>query len=302
MITWFARVTCCSLLWIDVMSELESSQRLTGESKVKIHNFANVSPKAALSDGVVVGPGAVIGPDVIIGPNTLVGPNVIIDGRVKIGSNNKIFPGACIGLEPQDLKYKGDLTEVLIGNNNTLRECVTINRATFNGEKTVIGDQNLLMAYSHLGHNCEIGNNVVISNSVQVAGHVLVEDRAVIGGCLGIHQFVQIGYLAMVGGMTRVDRDVPPYCLAEGHPGRMRGLNKVGIKRNNLDKDNKDEYNQLKRIWNLLFKSNYVISDGLKMARQETLLDAPNRLCDFIELSISKGRRGPMSSLMTTIK
>ena len=282
------------------MSELDSSESLIGDEKVNIHNFADVSPKADLGKGVYVGPGAVIGPDVIVGPNTWIGPNVIIEGKVKIGSNNKIFPGACIGLEPQDLKYNGDSTYVLIGDNNTFRECVTINRATFEGEKTIVGNQNLLMAYSHLGHNCEIGNNVVIANSVQIAGHVVVEDRAVIGGCLGIHQFVHIGYLAMVGGMTRVDRDVPPYCLAEGHPGRMRGLNKVGIKRKSIDKENKEEYLQLKRIWNLLFKSNYVISDGLKIAKQENLFQSSERLCGFIELSIGKGRRGPMPSLMPT--
>jgi len=280
------------------MSELESSGSLIGDTKVNIHDFADVSPKAELGKGVRVGPGAVIGPDVIVGANTWIGPNVIIDGQVKIGSNNKIFPGACIGLEPQDLKYNGDSTDVLIGDNNTFRECVTINRATFEGEKTIIGNQNLLMAYSHLGHNCEIGNNVVIANSVQIAGHVVVEDRAVIGGCLGIHQFVHIGYLAMVGGMTRVDRDVPPYCLAEGHPGRMRGLNKVGIKRKSMDKVNKEEYLQLKRIWNLLFKSEYVISDGLKIAKKENLFQSSSRLCEFIELSIGKGRRGPMPYLI----
>ncbi|WP_413391562.1 acyl-ACP--UDP-N-acetylglucosamine O-acyltransferase [Prochlorococcus marinus] len=282
------------------MGELESSESLIADYKVNIHDFADVSPKAELGEGVCVGPGAVIGPDVIVGPNTWIGANVIIEGKVKIGSNNKIFPGACIGLEPQDLKYNGDPTNVLIGDNNTFRECVTINRATFEGEKTIVGNQNLLMAYSHLGHNCEIGNNVVIANSVQIAGHVVVEDRAVIGGCLGIHQFVHIGYLAMIGGMTRVDRDVPPYCLAEGHPGRMRGLNKVGIKRKSIDKDNKEEYLQLKRIWNLLFKSDYVISDGLKIAKQENLLQSSARLCGFIELSIGKGRRGPMPSLMPT--
>ena len=284
------------------MNELQSSKNLFGDNKIYIHDYADVSPKAELGKGVYVCSGAVIGPDVIIGPNTWIGPNVIIEGSVKIGSNNRIFPGACIGLEPQDLKYKGDFTDVLIGDNNTLRECVTINRATFEGEKTIIGNQNLLMAYSHLGHNCEIGNNVVIANSVQIAGHVFIEDRAVIGGCLGIHQFVHIGYLAMIGGMTRVDRDVPPYCLAEGHPGRMRGLNKVGIKRNNIDKDNKEEYLQLKRIWNLLFKSGYLISDGLKMARQENLLQSSSRLCEFIELSIVKGRRGPMPSLISAKK
>ncbi len=282
------------------MSELQSSERLIVDNQVNIHAFADVSPKAELGKGVCVGSGAVIGPDVIVGPNTWIGPNVIIEGKVKIGSNNKIFPGACIGLEPQDLKYRGDSTYVLIGDNNTFRECVTINRATFEGERTIVGNQNLLMAYSHLGHNCEIGDRVVIANSVQIAGHVVVEDRAVIGGCLGIHQFVHIGYLAMVGGMTRVDRDVPPYCMAEGHPGRIRGLNKVGIKRQNIDKENKEEYLQLKRIWNLLFKSEYVISDGLKIARQENLLQSSARLCGFIELSIGKGRRGSMPFLMST--
>ena len=284
------------------MREIESTENLTGKNKVHIHDFADVSPMAELGKGVYVGSGAVIGPDVIVGQNTWIGPNVIIEGRVKIGSNNKIFPGACIGLEPQDLKYKGDCTEVLIGDNNIFRECVTINRATFEGEKTIIGSKNLLMAYSHLGHNCEIGNNVVIANSVQIAGHVVIEDRAVIGGCLGIHQFVHIGYLSMVGGMTRVDRDVPPYCLVEGHPGRMRGLNKVGIKRKNIDKDNKEEYLQLKRIWNLLFKSDHVIYDGLKIARQERLLQPSSRLCDFLDLSIARGRRGPMPYLISTNK
>ncbi len=284
------------------MSERQSSESLIADNKVNIHEFADVSPKAELGRGVSVGSGSVIGPDVIVGPNTWIGPNVIIEGKVKIGSNNKIFPGACIGLEPQDLKYGGDSTDVLIGDNNTFRECVTINRATFEGEKTIVGNQNLLMAYSHLGHNCDIGNSVVIANSVQIAGHVVVEDRAVIGGCLGIHQFVHIGYLAMVGGMTRVDRDVPPFCLVEGHPGRMRGLNKVGIKRQTLDKENKEEYLQLKRIWNLLFKSEYVISDGLKMARQENLLQSSARLCGFIELSIGKGRRGPMPYFISTNK
>ncbi len=284
------------------MSEMKSFENLIAKNKVNIHDFADVSPKAELGKGVYVSSGAVIGPEVIVGANTWIGPNVIIEGRVKIGSNNKIFPGACIGLEPQDLKYKGDSTDVLIGNNNTFRECITINRATFEGEKTIIGNQNLLMAYSHLGHNCEIGNNVVIANSVQIAGHVAVEDRAVIGGCLGIHQFVHIGYLAMVGGMTRVDRDIPPYCLAEGHPGRLRGLNNVGIKRKNIDKNNKEEFLQLKRIWNLLFKSEYVISDGLKIARQENLFRSSLRLCEFLELSIGKGRRGPMPSLISTNK
>ena len=208
-------------------------------SGVKVHPNAFVDPSAKLHDGVTISQGAIIGPDVYIGEGTEIGPNAVISGRTQIGINNKVFPSVFIGLDPQDLKYKGAPTEVIIGNNNTFRECVTINKATDEGEKTIIGNNNLLMAYTHIGHNCELGNGIVLSNSVQVAGHVKVEDKAIIGGCLGIHQFVHIGYLAMIGGMTRVDRDVPPFCLAEGHPGRLRGLNRVGIKRSGL-MENKD--------------------------------------------------------------
>ena len=207
------------------MENIKFLSETSNNSEVGIHPSAVVHPKAELGKGVIVGAGAVIGPDVKIGTKTVIGPNVVLDGNLKIGSCNKIFPGACIGLEPQDLKYKGAPTEVVIGDNNTLRECVTVNRATNDGEQTRIGNSSLLMAYTHIAHGCDIGNEVVISNSVQVAGEVVIEDKAVIGGSLGIHQFVHIGSLAMVGGMTRVDRDVPPYCLVEGHPGRVRGLN-----------------------------------------------------------------------------
>ena len=196
-----------------------------------VHPNAFVDSSAELHDGVSIASGAIIGPNVVIDSGTQIGPNAVIEGKTKIGKNNKVFPNVFIGLEPQDLKYKGASTEVIIGDNNTFRECVTINKATDEGEKTIIGNNNLLMAYTHIGHNCELGNGIVLSNSVQVAGHVKVEDKAIIGGCLGIHQFVHVGYLAMIGGMTRVDRDVPPFCLAEGHPGRLRGLNRVGIKR-----------------------------------------------------------------------
>ncbi len=276
------------------MSGTNDNPKFNGTKHVSINPSSEVSPKAHLENGVIIGPGAFIGPEVFIGANTWIGPNVVIDGKVSIGEDNKIFPGACIGLDPQDLKYKGASTEVVIGNGNTFRECVTINKATNEEEKTKIGNGNLLMAYCHLGHNCEVGNNVVMSNSVQVAGHVLIEDRAVIGGCLGIHQFVHIGYLAMVGGMTRVDRDVPPYCLVEGHPGRLRGLNKVGIRRSGLEINSKEEFQQLQRVWTLLFKSDHVIAQSLLIARQEALMNSAERLCQFIESSISKGRRGPM--------
>jgi len=178
--------------------------------------------------------------------------------------------------------------------NNTFRECVTINKATDEGEKTIIGNNNLLMAYTHIGHNCELGNRIVLSNSVQVAGHVKIEDKAIIGGCLGIHQFVHIGYLAMIGGMTRVDRDVPPFCLAEGHPGRLRGLNRIGIKRSGLMENKDFDLKVLQSTWNLLFKSNNVMSEALDIAIKGKLDISSTKLCDFLKDSISKERRGPM--------
>ena len=267
-------------------------------SSRQIHPNAVVDARAELAAGVQVGPGAVIGPHVVIGENTWIGPNVVLEGQLTIGRDNKIFPGACLGQEPQDLKYRGADTRVTIGDANTLRECVTINRATDEGEQTRIGDRNLLMAYCHLGHNCDLGSGIVMSNAIQVAGHVVIEDRAVIGGCLGIHQFVHIGGMAMVGGMTRVDRDVPPYCLVEGHPGRIRGLNRVGLRRSGMAGQHQGrELKQLQEIWTLLYRSDLVIAEGLRQARRQDLLPAAEHLCSFLEASISDGRRGPMSAL-----
>jgi len=263
-------------------------------SGIKIHPNSFVDPSAELDDGVIISQGAIVGPNVIIGKGTEIGPNAVVIGRTQIGRNNKVFPNVFIGLDPQDLKYKGASTEVIIGDNNTFRECVTINKATEEGEKTIIGNNNLLMAYTHIGHNCELGNRIVLSNSVQVAGHVKIEDKAIIGGCLGIHQFVQIGYLSMIGGMTRVDRDVPPFCLAEGHPGRLRGLNRIGIKRSGLLENKDFDLKLLQSTWNILFKSNYVMSDALGMALKGKLDISSTKLCDFLKDSISKERRGPM--------
>ena len=262
-----------------------------------VHPNAFVDSSAELHDGVSIASGAIIGPNVVIDSGTQIGPNAVIEGKTKIGKNNKVFPNVFIGLEPQDLKYKGASTEVIIGDNNTFRECVTINKATDEGEKTIIGNNNLLMAYTHIGHNCEIGNGIVLSNSVQVAGHVKVEDNAIIGGCLGIHQFVHVGYLAMIGGMTRVDRDVPPFCLAEGHPGRLRGLNRVGIKRSGLMGNKDFDLKLLQNTWNLLFKSKDVISVSLELAMKEKLDLSSSKLCNFLKDSISKKRRGPMPSI-----
>ena len=276
--------------------DMNKTKLNSNSNDINIHPNAFVDSKAELHDGVTVASGAIIGPNVIIGSGTHVGPNAVIEGKTTIGKNNRVFPNAFIGLEPQDLKYRGAPTEVIIGDNNTFRECVTVNKATYEGEKTIIGDNNLLMAYTHIGHNCELSNGIVLSNGVQVAGHVKIEDNAIIGGCLGIHQFVHIGYLAMVGGMTRVDRDVPPFCLAEGHPGRLRGLNRVGIKRSGLIENKNFDLKILQSTWNLIFKSNESISNSLKIAMDGDLDFSSIKLCDFLKESISKNRRGPLPS------
>ena len=275
---------------MEEIKKIENSK----SNKLQIHPSASIHPNAQLHDGVIIGQGAIIGPQVIIGQGTAVGPHSVIDGKTIVGKNNKIFPNVFLGLEPQDLKYQGANTELIIGDENTFRECVTINKATGEGEKTIIGNNNLIMAYSHIGHNCEIGNNVILSNSVQVAGHVIIEDCAIIGGCLGIHQFVQIGYLSMIGGMTRVTRDVPPFCLAEGSPGRLRGLNKVGIKRSGLIEKNNLDFKLLLKTWLLLFKSDYVISEAVEFAMSQELDSSSKRLCEFVNDSIKSNRRGPM--------
>jgi len=273
------------------LKNTESNSSFNG---VKVHPNAFVDQSAELHEGVIISQGATVGPNVTIGKGTEIGPNAVITGRTKIGINNKVFPNVFIGLDPQDLKYRGASTEVINADNNTFRECVTINKATDEGEQTIIGNNNLLMAYSHIGHNCELGNGIVLSNSVQVAGHVKVEDKAIIGGCLGIHQFVHIGYLAMIGGMTRVDRDVPPFCLAEGHPGRLRGLNRIGIKRSGLMENKDFDLKLLQTTWNFLFKSNDVISNSLEKVLKGELDISSSKLCNFLKESISKERRGPM--------
>jgi len=276
------------------MNENSKLKNLQNRIEIKVHPNADVSKDALIDSGVIIGSGAVVGPKVQIGSNTVVGPNVILDGNLKIGSDNRFFPGACIGLEPQDLKYKGAPTEVVIGNKNTFRECVTINKATEEGEKTIIGNSNLLMAYCHVAHNCDIGNGIVMSNSVQVAGHVTIEDRAIIGGLVGVHQFVHIGELSMIGGMSKVDRDVPPFCLIEGNPGRIRSLNLVGLRRSGLIENNNKEFIELQETWKFIYRSGYSLAQGLDLASKKTMNYSSNHLCQFIRKSLEKGRRGPI--------
>jgi UDP-N-acetylglucosamine acyltransferase len=260
-----------------------------------IHPTAVIDPRAELAAGVEVGPYAVIGPQVRIGPDCRIGAHVVLDGRLTMGRGNRVFPGACLGLDPQDLKYTGDPTGVQIGDDNTIRECVTINRATHGEEVTRIGSGNLLMAYSHLGHNCRLGDRIVIANGVAVAGHVEIGDRAVIGGVLGIHQFVHIGTLAMVGGMSRIERDVPPFCMVEGHPARVRALNRIGLQRSGLaDLDEGRQLEELKRAWTQLYRRGHTLAEALAALRTQTLGPAADTLVTFLEASLGSNRRGPI--------
>jgi UDP-N-acetylglucosamine acyltransferase len=254
-----------------------------------IHPTAVINKNAQIHSTVEIKPYAVIGSQVRIGANTVVGSHAVIDGLTTIGRDNQIFPGAAIGLEPQDLKYRGANSEVIIGDRNRIREYVTINRATEGGEATVIGNDNLLMAYSHVGHNCMIENEVVIANSVAIAGHVHIESMAIISGVLGIHQFVHIGQMAMVGGMSRISRDVPPYMMVEGNPAKVRSLNLVGLKRRGFSSE---EIRQLKQAFRSLYLQNLPVQEAI--ANLDQLTDNPHvkHLQKFIQFSLADNRRG----------
>jgi len=204
-----------------------------------IHKTAIIDTKAKISSNVNIGPYTVIGPNVEIGDNTVIQSHVSIAGHTVIGKNNNIYPFASIGNDPQDIKYKGEKTELIIGENNTIREYSTINPGTIQGGgKTKVGNNNLLMISSHIAHDCIIGNNIVIANSAAIAGHAQIDDHVIIGGNCGIQQFTRIGKMAMIGGMTGVSRDVIPYGLSTGNRNYLNGINIVGLRRSNVP--NKD--------------------------------------------------------------
>jgi UDP-N-acetylglucosamine acyltransferase len=261
--------------------------------KTLIHPTAVIHPNAELHPTVQVGAYAVIGEKVRVGAGTTIAPHVVLDGWTEIGARNQIFPGATIGLEPQDLKYDGSESLVRIGDDNCIREYVTINRPTFAGEVTSLGNGNLLMAYSHVGHNCAIEDQVIIANSVALSGHVYIESRARISGVLGVHQFVHIGRYAMVGGMTRINRDVPPYMMVEGNPARVRSLNLVGLKRAGFDEAEAGQaLRSLKKAFRLLYRSGLPWAEA--MEQLQGLMDSEHvqHLYHFLQASQQAGRRG----------
>lgn len=236
-------------------------------ASASIHPTAIVHPDATLGAGVSVGPYTVIQGHVTVGPRTRIGAHCVLDGFTTIGEDCEIFTGAVLGSIPQDLKYRGEKSLLLIGDRNKIREYVTINPGTEGGGgKTVIGSDCLLMAYSHVAHDCLIGHQVVIANSAALAGHISVEDRAVIGGLVGIHQFVRVGSLAIIGGCSRVIQDVPPYAICVGNPAKVFGLNNEGLKRAGVSSEAK---RQLHHAFKVLFHSKLSMSHALEQATQQ---------------------------------
>ncbi len=229
--------------------------------------MSNIHPTAIIQEGAVIGADCVIGPNCHIGSEVVMGErntllsNIVIAGRTQIGDDNRFFPFAVIGTDPQDLKYNGEDTSLRIGNQNTIREFVTINRSNQLGEDTVVGNQNLLMAYVHVAHNCQVGSHCVIANSVQMAGHLVVDDYVTIGGLAGIHQFVHIGAYSFIGGLSAVKKDVPPYVRGEGNPFTSMGLNSVGLMRKGFSNES---IAAIKKIYYLFFREGNNTSQALE--------------------------------------
>lgn len=221
---------------------------------ITIHKTAIVHPEAKLSSGVVVGPYSVVEDGVSLGDNVRIGSHCVITGQTQIGANCKVYSGAVIGSAPQDRKHSADDNVFLnIGKNNVIREYVTMNPGTVDGGgKTVVGDNNLFMAYSHVAHDCIIGNNCVMANAATLAGHVTLEDSAVIGGLSAVHQFVRLGRLSIVGGCSKVVQDVPPFSMCDGHPATVVKTNTVGLRRSNISPE---VVNTLNRAFRILFRS-----------------------------------------------
>lgn len=234
---------------------------------MECHPTAIVSKKAKLAENVKVGPYSIIGDNAVIGANTEIGANCLIEGNTTIGSGCKIFTGAVLGSQPQDLKFKGEKVYLEIGNDNIIREYCTFNPGTNDGGKTVVGNGNLFMAYSHIAHDCVVGDNCVIANNGTLAGHVTIEDKAVVGGLVAIHQFVKVGTLSIIGGCSKVVQDIPPYSTCDGHPARVYGLNLVGLRRNNINKDAMDELN---RAFKILFGSGLSVKHAVGKIEEES--------------------------------
>ncbi len=260
---------------------------------VECHPTAIIHPEARLADGVRVGAYAVIGEHVTIGRDTMVEVNSVVDGYTTIGERCRVFPFASVGLEPQDLKFRGEKSTLEIGSDNVFREFVTIHRGTTGGGgRTVIGDSNLFMAYTHIAHDCIIGNSTIFANGATLAGHVLVEDHATIGAYSGIHQFCRVGPYAFVGGYTVVTQDVLPFSRTVGNRARLYGINTVGLARRQFSQE---RISDLRHAFRILQQSKLTVSQALDRLEAELANEDVRLLVDFIRSSkrgvvIKRGR------------
>jgi UDP-N-acetylglucosamine acyltransferase len=248
-----------------------------------VHQSAIVDQGAELGNGVEVGPYAMIGPNVQIGDGTIVGPHAYIEKDTRVGRECFIAKGAVLGTDPQDLKYEGEETLLIVGDRTTIREFATLNRGTRASGSTIVGSGCLLMAYSHVPHDTRIGDHVILANAVQMGGHVVIEDWATIGGLTAVHQFVRVGTHAFIGGASRVSKDIPPYTRAAGSPCALYGLNTVGLERRGLTKEMRLA---LKRAYRTLFSSTMNLSQAIEEIRsQGELTEEVEKLVAFIEAS-----------------
>jgi UDP-N-acetylglucosamine acyltransferase len=254
---------------------------------VSIHPQAVVAPGAELADGVEIGPFAVIGSEVRIGRGTTVGAHAVIEGRTTIGERNRIFQFAALGAIPQDLKYHGEQTTLVIGDENQIREFTTMHIGTEGGGGvTSVGNRNLFMNFSHVAHDCQIGNRVIFANGATLAGHVIVEDHVIVGGLSAVHQFVRLGESSMLGGGAMVVQDVPPFCVVQGDRAGLVGLNVEGLRRRGFADD---DLRALRVAYRTLFRSGLTVRDALRKMREEQPLGAAaERMVRFVESS----RRG----------
>ena len=234
---------------------------------VHIHPTAIIDPDATLGDNVSVGPYCVIGPHVKLADSVTLSAHVVIDGHTEIGAHTKISPFVSLGSPPQDLKYKGEPTQLFIGQNNTIREYTTMNPGTEDGGGiTRVGDNGLFMMSTHVAHDCEIGNHVIMANNATLGGHVSVGDFAIIGGLAAVHQFVRIGEHAIIGGMSGVENDVIPYGRVKGERAALHGLNLIGLERRGFDKE---DIRKLQRAFNQLFGDEGTLDQRIESVRQD---------------------------------
>lgn len=246
-----------------------------------IHPTAIIHPTAQIDPSTVVGPYTVIGEDVQIGKNNHIGPFCVIE-NTTMGDNNELIASCFVGVKPQDLSYKDEHTRVVMGNGNKIRECVTIHRSTFVDKPTTLGNNNLLMANSHLAHDVQMGNNCIIANSTGIAGHVIIEDRVVMSGMVGVHQFSRVGTMAMISGGAMVPLDVPPYCIAQGERARLVGLNIVGLRRSGMERSAMLE---IKRAFKLMFRSGKRLDEAMAELEAAPHCKEVQHLIDFCRAS-----------------